>query len=139
MAMPTVDGCDGCLVSPGCKSCACGLHPPRPSIVWALVAASALFSAAAAIGPPAAAPPASPAASPTPLFAYYYIWFNPSSWNRAKVDYPLLGRYSSDDRAVMRRHIEEAKAAGIGGFLVSWKNTDQLDRRLAKLIQVTDA
>ena len=35
---------------------------------------------------------------PDPLFAYYYIWFNADSWNRAKIDYPLLGRYSSDDR-----------------------------------------
>ena len=32
-----------------------------------------------------------------PVLAYYYIWYNPESWNRAKIDYPLLGRYSSDD------------------------------------------
>ena len=38
---------------------------------------------------------------PIPLLAYYYIWFDPGSWNRAKVDYPLLGRYSSDDKKVM--------------------------------------
>ena len=30
------------------------------------------------------------------MFAYYYIWFNVSSWERAKSDYPTLGRYSSD-------------------------------------------
>ena len=26
-----------------------------------------------------------------PVLAYYYIWFDPSSWNRAKTDCPLLG------------------------------------------------
>ena len=51
-------------------------------------------------------------AAPDPLFAYYYIWFNADSWNRAKTDYPLLGRYSSDDREVMRQHVEWAKQAG---------------------------
>ena len=66
-----------------------------------------------------------------PVWAYYYIWFNASSWNRAKTDYPALGRYSSDESAVMRQHIEWAKAAGIQGFLVSWKRTPLLDRRLS--------
>ena len=37
---------------------------------------------------------------PIPVLAYYYIWYNPESWNRAKIDYPLLGRYSSDDTSV---------------------------------------
>ena len=74
-----------------------------------------------------------------PVFAYYYIWFDPSSWNRAKSDYPLLGRYSSDDTTVMRRQIQLAKQAGIDGFIVSWKHTPTLDERLAKLIRVAEA
>jgi hypothetical protein len=76
------------------------------------------------------------AAADTPVFAYYYIWFNPTSWNRAKTDYPVLGRYSSDERDVMRKHIRWAKQSGINGFIVSWKSTESLNRRLAKLIQV---
>ncbi len=76
--------------------------------------------------------------NPIPLFAYYYIWFNVSSWDRAKKDYPLLGRYSSDDADVMRQHIKWAKAAGINGFFVSWKSTDTLNRRLSQLIKVAD-
>ena len=86
----------------------------------------------------AAVVPAARASSPAPVFAYYYIWFNPSSWNRAKSDYPLLGRYSSDDAAIMRQHIEWAKTAGIDGFLVSWKDTEVLDRRLEKLIGLAE-
>ncbi|MCW3842513.1 hypothetical protein ONA70_20655 [Micromonospora yasonensis] len=77
-----------------------------------------------------------PSAAPVPVLAYYYIWFNPTSWNRAKIDYPLLGRYSSDDVEIMRRHVRMAKSVGINGFLVSWKHTPQLDERLAKLVEV---
>ncbi len=90
------------------------------------------FAAAVALAPAAAGAQA-PAAKPTPLLAYYYIWFNPSSWSRAKIDLPLLGRYSSDDATVMRQHIRWAKQAGIDGFLVSWKSTPLLDQRLAQL------
>ena len=66
----------------------------------------------------------------TPLYAYYYIWFDTGSWNRAKKDYPLLGRYSSDETSVIRQHIRWAREAGINGFIVSWKDTPALDRRL---------
>ena len=76
--------------------------------------------------------------SPVPTLAYYYIWFDSSSWSRAKVDYPLLGRYSSDDRSVMLQQIQLAKAAGINGFIVSWKSTDVLNRRLEQLIELAD-
>ncbi|HEY5987887.1 MAG TPA: hypothetical protein VIV12_16160 [Streptosporangiaceae bacterium] len=76
---------------------------------------------------------------PIPLLAYYYIWYNASSWNRGKLDYPLIGRYSSDDDSVMRQQVALAKSAGISGFLVSWKNTPLLDRRLAKLRAVASA
>lgn len=72
----------------------------------------------------------------TLILAYYYIWFDPQSWGRAKTDYPLLGRYSSDDAKVMRQHIQWAKEAGIDGFIVSWKSTDKLNRRLVQLVGI---
>jgi Glycosyl hydrolase family 71. len=71
-----------------------------------------------------------------PMLAYYYIWYDASSWTRAKSDQPLLGPYSSDDEAVMRQHIAWAKAAGIDGFIVSWKSTAVLDRRLDSLVRI---
>ena len=71
-----------------------------------------------------------------PLLAFYYIWFDTTSWNRAKVDYPQLGRYSSDDPQILRTHIRLAKAAGIQGFIVSWKDTPTNDRRLQLLMTV---
>jgi hypothetical protein len=78
----------------------------------------------------------SQAKDPIPLLAYYYIWYDSTSWERAKIDTPLLGNYTSDDLSVMRQHIQEAKAAGIDGFIVSWKSTDVLNRRLDQLAQV---
>jgi hypothetical protein len=89
---------------------------------------------------PASATPAAPTAStPVPLLAYYYIWFDTRSWDRAKDDYPELGRYSSDDPAVMARHVELAKRAGIDGFIVSWKSTPTLNRRLEQLSRIASA
>jgi hypothetical protein len=91
-------------------------------------------------GPSGPSSPASssspPGASAIPLFAHYYIWFTPASWNRAKIDYPLIGRYSSADPAVMREQIQEAKSAGIDGFIVSWKNTPTDDKILQTLMGV---
>jgi hypothetical protein len=77
-------------------------------------------------------------ANPIPVLAYYYIWFDTQSWERAKTDYPVLGRYSSSNVDVMRQHIQWAKGAGITGFIVSWKSTDKLNERLEKLIQVAN-
>jgi hypothetical protein len=82
---------------------------------------------------------AAPRADPIPVLAYYYIWYEPNSWRRAKIDNPLLGRYASDDQWVMRRHVEWARKAGIDGFIVSWKRTPTLDERLAKLVHIARA
>jgi hypothetical protein len=91
------------------------------------------------VTPARAQEPTPPAGmNPIPTFAHYYIWFNSNSWDRAKMDYPLLGRYTSDDRTVMRQHIKMAQDAGIDGFLVSWKSTDVLDRRLEQLTEVAE-
>ncbi len=36
----------------------------------------------------------------------------------------------------MRQHIRWAKAAGINGFIVSWKSTESLNKRLSLLVDV---
>ncbi len=74
--------------------------------------------------------------SPVPVLAFFYQWFDRGSWNRAKIDYPTLGRYSSDDVAVIRQQINWAKSAGIDGFVVSWKDTPTNNRRLHLLMSV---
>lgn len=87
---------------------------------------------------PASSQTSTTTSDPVPVLSYYYIWFDTQSWDRAKADYPLLGRYSSSNLDVMRQHIKWAKAAGITGFIVSWKSTDKLNPRLEQLIKVAD-
>ena len=100
----------------------------------AIVAFNAPKSKNAVIIPNPVPQPTAP--GPVPMLAYYYIWYDTASWDRAKIDTPSLGNYSSDDISVMRQHILEAKAAGIEGFIVSWKSTDVLNSRLAQLADV---
>jgi hypothetical protein len=83
-----------------------------------------------------AAAPSLAAASQPPTYAYYYIWFTASSWNRAKSDYPKLARYSSDEQRIMRQHIRWAKESGIDGWIVSWKDTPVLTDRLETLATI---
>lgn len=71
-----------------------------------------------------------------PVYAYFYQWFNHSSWRRAKEDYPAVGRYSSDDPQVLRHQVNQARAAGLDGFLTSWKSTARLNHRLQMLLDV---
>jgi|1186.fasta_scaffold01560_3 hypothetical protein len=116
-----------------------------------VLAALALFlpvTASLSFAAPAApAAPSSPAAgtcpdrttfdlADPPVLAHYYIWFTQASWNRAKIDYPAAGRYSSDEISVMKHQVAEAKSAGIDGFIVGWKSTDTLNARLAQLRDV---
>jgi glycosyl hydrolase family 71 len=99
-------------------------------IAWGIAAAALVCSLALA------EPQRVQAAEPIPAFAYYYIWYQPASWGRAKTNYPALGRYSSGDPKVIRRQIELAKRAGLNGFIVSWKSTPRLNRRLATLVRI---
>ncbi len=105
---------------------------------FAVLSASGLASGSAHAERPARAVALPTASAKVPVLAYYYIWFDPNSWRRAKTDYPQAGRYSSDDAAVVRGQIRQAKKAGIKGFLVSWKHTPTLDRRLAQLVDIAE-
>jgi hypothetical protein len=110
------------------------------AIMWlATGPAASPFAASPFAANPFAAGLASAAVRPTPVLAYYYIWFDSTSWNHAKIDFPLAGRYSSGNAAVMAQQVRLAKQAGITGFVVSWKNTPVLDRRLASLRRVAAA
>jgi hypothetical protein len=110
-----------------------GLRISNP--LWPIAAAVLILAGAMPMG---AAAQSSSAREPIPVLAYYYIWYGASSWSRAKTDLPLLGRYSSDEREVMRQHVRWAKDAGIEGFIVSWKNTITLNDRLEKLLEVAN-
>lgn len=111
------------------------LRPRLPAWGVAILVCAAALGTASPAARAATRPEAKP---PTPVLAYYYIWFDTRSWRRAKKDYPLLGRYSSDDERVLRQHVRSAQNAGIDGFIVSWKSTEKLNRRLEMLARIAN-
>ncbi len=56
-----------------------------------------------------------------PVLAYYYGWWGSTSWrlNQLRDRPPEL--YESDSDATMQRQIRQAKAAGIDGFICTWR------------------
>ncbi len=68
-----------------------------------------------------AARPSPTQAADGPLaLAFYYAWFDESSWGADKVpDFPVP-RYASRDRAAIERHVSQAQGAGIDALVQSW-------------------
>lgn len=77
---------------------------------------------------------------PHEVLAFYYGWFgNPRNEAWGKVDlakheidntarFPVKGAYSSHDPAVIEWQIDQAKASGITGFVVSWWGLGDWDK-----------
>ncbi|MDO8601462.1 MAG: glycoside hydrolase family 99-like domain-containing protein [bacterium] len=68
--------------------------------------------------------------------AYYYIWYGSpivpivggGDWERSgSTNTPVLGRYNSRDEAVISKHFDWAKEAGIDFFAISWSNVGSWD------------
>jgi len=58
------------------------------------------------------------------VLAFYYLWYNLWDWDSPLLqDYPLTP-YSSNDQTALARHIDQAKGAGINGFIASWWGPD---------------
>ncbi|MGC8779577.1 MAG: endo-1,3-alpha-glucanase family glycosylhydrolase [Anaerolineae bacterium] len=64
--------------------------------------------------------PAAGQSSERLVLAFYYTWFDEHSWDPTRLPDLPHEPYVSRDRAVMARHIEQAKTAGIDAFVVSW-------------------
>ncbi len=86
------------------------------------------------------------------VLAFYYPWYGTPSgpsgrwvhWNPAHANHdathmPAVGYYDSLDPETVRRHIREAKAAGIDGFIASWWGLGSFeDRALPVLLRVAE-
>jgi hypothetical protein len=97
------------------------------------------------------APPTSPLGGQKVL-AFYYPWYGtptgPSGrwvhWNPAHANFdgthvPAAGYYDSLDPETVRRHIREAREAGIDGFIASWWGLDSFeDRAFRVLLRVAE-
>ena len=71
-------------------------------------------------------------AGPPPLvLAFFYPWYQHFNWDSEKLlDQPLF-RYSTELPGEVARSLDEARAAGLDGVIVSWRgDTDWNDRRL---------
>jgi hypothetical protein len=96
------------------------------------------FVALSILGPYAVSPVHSQSAGDPLVLAFYYTWFDESSWTYDQLSDLPAQPYASRDRAVMARHIEQAQAAGIDAFLVAWYGpgeSNQTETNLAALLE----
>ena len=54
------------------------------------------------------------------VLAFYYNWYDVTSFGPKKTSDQPVTPYRSSDRATIERHVDEAKQAGLNGFIVSW-------------------
>lgn len=70
-----------------------------------------------------------------PLLAIYYPWFSPGNFGPGQTSDTPLEPYESDDPTAIARHLDQARQAGLDGFVVAWLGPgDRTDRNLAQLL-----
>jgi hypothetical protein len=71
--------------------------------------------------------------------AFYYPWFA-QTWHDNDHFHPSLGKYSSDDSAVLRQHFAAMRYAGLDAAISSWWGPGTVtDTRLAPVMDAAAA
>ena len=73
---------------------------------------------------------------------YYYVWYeegnNTRHWNDepcdTAVDRPVLGYYSSQDRTVIKQHLDWMKDIGIDFLIISWWGKNSYEDNSTKVV-----
>jgi hypothetical protein len=96
-------------------------------LLWSALIGALAVSRTAAV--------AAAADNPHPTLAYYYAWWDQSTFGQTL--YRPEQAYNSDDAGTIQRHVREAQSAGINGFVLSWYgNGDRTDHNLSQLLDV---
>ncbi len=70
-----------------------------------------------------------------PVLAFYYMWYNPSTWSANTMSDLPANRYTSSSDALIDQQVNEASGAGITGFISSWWGAgDKTDKNFVKLL-----
>jgi hypothetical protein len=76
---------------------------------------------------------------PPMVWAFYYPWYSLDDWESDQLGDRPAERYASSDAQAIARHIEQAQAAGIDGFITSWWGPGtETDRNLATLLDLAE-
>ncbi|MFB3826391.1 MAG: hypothetical protein ACE15B_06460 [Bryobacteraceae bacterium] len=74
---------------------------------------------------------------PKMVWAFYYPWYRLRDWASPQLKDRPLQPYSSDDPEAIARHVEQAREAGIDGFISSWWGPGHYtDQNLALLLEI---
>lgn len=86
----------------------------------------------------APAPAPARAVSERPIMAFYYPWWETSDWTYAKMSDLPVPQYSGGDDEVLKRHIQQASAAGIDALICTWfgPDEDRLNKRCRRIMDL---